>query len=98
MPPIEACPSAPPFKKIPESPHQAIGQKNSARFGPISLFLYNTFHKKYRKAEYVQRRVCFVNKESSLHENVACYHFWLNINCGVAVTVRSHQKKYQVTL
>ena len=24
--------------------------------------------KKYRKAEYVQRRVCFVNVQSSLHE------------------------------
>ena len=79
--------------------------------------------KKCRKAEYVQRRVCFVNVQSSLHENVvfsvcarmcsvayvifimwnsisgldACYHFRLNISCGVAVTVRSHQKKYQVT-
>ena len=26
--------------------------------------------KKYSKAEYVQRRVCFVNVQSSLHENV----------------------------
>ena len=26
--------------------------------------------KKCRKAEYVQRRVCFVNVQSSLHENV----------------------------
>ena len=26
--------------------------------------------KKYRKAEYVQRRVCFVNVQSALHENV----------------------------
>ena len=26
--------------------------------------------KKYRKAEYVQRRVRFVNVQSSLHENV----------------------------
>ena len=69
-------------------------------------------------AEYVQRRVCFVNVQSSLHENVVfsvcarmcsaayvrfimwnsisgldtCYHFRLNISCGVAVTVRSHQK------
>ena len=75
--------------------------------------------KKYRKAEYVQRRVRFVNLQSSLHENVvfsvsarmcnaayaiyimwnsisgldACYHFRLNIRCGVAVTVRSHQNK-----
>ena len=74
--------------------------------------------KKYRKAEYVQRRVCFVNVQSSLHENVVfsvcalmdnaaiiifimwnfisgldvCYLFRLNISCGVAVTVRSHQK------
>ena len=79
--------------------------------------------KKYRKAEYVQRRVCFVNVQLSLHENVvfsvcarmynaayeifimwnsisgldACYHFRLNISCGVAVTVRSHKRKYQVT-
>ena len=69
--------------------------------------------------EYVQRRVCFVNVQSSLHENVVfsvsartciaayvifimwnsisgldtCYHFRLNISCGGAVTVRSHQKK-----
>ena len=75
--------------------------------------------KKYRKAEYVQRRVCFVNVQLSLHENVVfsvsartciaayvifimwnsisgldtCYHFRLNISCGGAVTVRSHQKK-----
>ena len=77
---------------------------------------------KYRKAEYVQRRVCFINVQSSLHTNVvflvcarmcnaayifimwnstsgldACYHFRLNISCGVPVTVRSHPKKYQVT-
>ena len=78
--------------------------------------------KKYRKAEYVQRSVRFVNVQSSLHENVvfsvcvgmsnaayvisimwnsisgldAWYHFRLNISCGVAVTVRSYQKKYQV--
>ena len=84
----------------------------------------NSFYlKKYRKAEYVQRRVCFVNVQLSLHENVVfsvsartciakyvisimwnsisgldtCYHFRLNISCGVAVTVRSHKKKYQVT-
>ena len=30
---------------------------------------YVTCVKKYRKAEYVQRRVCFVNVQSSLHEN-----------------------------
>ena len=74
--------------------------------------------KKYRKAEYVQRHVCSVNVQSSLHENVVfsvcarmcnaayvifimwnstsglytCYHFRLNISCGVAVTVRSHPK------
>ena len=78
---------------------------------------------KYCKAEYVQRRVCIVKVQSSLHENIvfsvcarmcnatyviffmwnsisgldACYHLRLNINCGVAVTVRGHQKKYQVT-
>ena len=73
---------------------------------------------KYCKAEYVQPRVCFVNVQLSLHENVVfsvcarmcnatyvifimwnsisgldtCYHFQLNISCGVAVTVRSHKK------
>ena len=77
--------------------------------------------KKYRKAEYVQRRVCFLNVQSSLHENVVfsvCalmhnaayimfimwnsisglnpwYHFRFNISCGVAVTVRSHQKNFR---
>ena len=76
--------------------------------------------KKYCKAEYVQRRVCFINVQSSLPENVvfsvcaymgnaayiifimwnsmscldAWYHIQFNISCcGVAVTVRSHQKK-----
>ena len=75
---------------------------------------YVIISKKYRKAEYVQRHVCFVNVQSSLHENVdfsvcarmcnatyviiimwksisgldTCYHFRLNISCGVAVTVR----------
>ena len=78
--------------------------------------------KKYRKAEYVQRHVCFVNVQSSLRENVdfsvcarmcnavyvifimwnsvsgldTCYHFRLNISCGVAVTVGGHPKKHQV--
>ena len=73
-------------------------------------------------AEYVQRHVCFVNIQLSLHENIvfsvcACmsnaayiifimwnsfsglevwYHFWVNISCGMAVTVRSHQQKFQV--
>ena len=77
---------------------------------------------KCSKAEYVQRRVCFVNVQSSLHENVVfpvcvlmcnaayvifiiwnsisgldtCYHFRLNISCGVAVTVGGHPKKHQV--
>ena len=86
----------------------------------IEKILYPRIHiKKYRKAEYVQRRVCFVNVQSSLHENVvisvcarmcsaayvifimwnsisgldACYHFRLNISCGVAVTVGGHPKK-----
>ena len=80
---------------------------------------YHRYNKKYRKAEYVQCRVCFVNVQSSQQENVvfsvcahmcnaayvifimwnsisgldACYHFRLNISCGVAVMVRSHQKK-----
>ena len=39
---------------------------------PIDLF-----RKKYLKAEYVQRRVCFVNVQLPLHENVVfcvCAH------------------------
>ena len=80
--------------------------------------ILEAYTKKYCKAEYVQRRVCFVNVQSSLHENIvffvyarmcnaayiifimwnsisgldAWYHFRLNISCGVAVTVKSHQK------
>ena len=72
-------------------------------------------------SEYVQGPVCFLNVQSSLHENVVfsvCalmdnaayiifimwnsisglepwYHFWFNISCGVAVTVRSHQKNFR---
>ena len=41
-----------------------------------NIFL-NPRIKKYRKAEYVQRHVCFVNVQSSLHENVVfsvCAH------------------------
>ena len=40
---------------------------------PAELWIKNIslkFQKKYRKAEYVQRHVCFVNVQSSLHENV----------------------------
>ena len=33
------------------------------------IFISDTTNEKYRKAEYVQRRVCLVNVESSLHEN-----------------------------
>merc|ERR1711954_40635 len=81
-----------------------------------SLNNIETQSKKYRKAEYVQRHVCFVNVQSSLHENVVfsvcarmcnaeyiifimwnsisdldtCYHFRLNISCGVAVTEGGH--------
>ena len=33
-----------------------------------------TLNIKYRKAEYVQRRVCFVNVQSSLHENVFIFY------------------------
>ena len=35
--------------------------------------------KKYRKAEYVQRCVCFVNVQSSLHENVFIFHVVFSI-------------------
>ena len=72
-------------------------------------------------AEYVKCCLCFVNVQSSLHDNVvfsvcalmdnAAYiifimwnsisgldawnHFRFNISCGVAVTVRSHQKTFK---
>ena len=85
----------------------------------MSVCLVGTTLKKYRKAKYIQCRVCFVNVQSYLHENVvfsvcvlvcnaayvifimwnsifgldAWYHFRFNISCGVAVTVRSHEKK-----
>ena len=67
-----------------------------------------------RSGECVQRRVRFVNIQSSLHFCLCvyvqcrvwyiyhvefhfrlldtCYHFWLNISCGVVVMVRSHKK------
>ena len=38
--------------------------------GQAKSFKLNFWSKKYRKAEYVQRRVRFVNVQSSLHENV----------------------------
>ena len=90
--------------------------------GTEHLLGHCTLLEKYRKAESVQSRVCFVNVQSYLHENVvfsvcalmcnaaygifvmwnsissleAWYHFWFNISCGVAVTVRSQQEKIQV--
>ena len=36
----------------------------------FSIIRIELFAKKYRKAEYVQRRVRFVNVQSFLHENV----------------------------
>ena len=36
----------------------------------ILLPLFNVLMEKYRKAEYVQRRVCFANVQSSLPKNV----------------------------
>ena len=35
--------------------------------------LWEDITKKYRKAGYVQRRVCFINVQSSLHENIVFY-------------------------
>ena len=37
---------------------------------PVSLKHVDTVSKKYRKAEYVQHHLCFVNVQLSLHENV----------------------------
>ena len=42
-----------------------------------TLKTYKIVRKKYRKVEYVQCRVCFINVQSSLHENVVfsvCAH------------------------
>ena len=51
--------------------------------------------KKYRKAEYVQRCVCFVNVQSSLHVNAVfsvCAQIWtmpriLYLSCGIPFPV-----------
>ena len=43
--------------------------------------------KKYRKAEYVQRRVCFVNVQSSLHENVVFSVCALMCNAAYAIFI-----------
>ena len=43
----------------------------------MSLYFTKIVIKKYRKAEYVQRHVCFVYAELSLHQNVVssfCAH------------------------
>ena len=52
--------------------------------------------KKYRKAEYVQRRVSFVNVKSSLHENVVFLFLsaWTmprisRISCGIPFPVET---------
>ena len=44
-------------------------QRNGSVF-KICVWISVFRRKKYCKAEYVQRRVCFVNVQSSLHENV----------------------------
>ena len=45
------------------------------------------YKKKYRKAEYVQRRVCFVNVQSSLHENVVFSVFALMCNAAYVIFI-----------
>ena len=35
-----------------------------------NIMFYHQYCKIYRKVEYVQRRVCFINVQLSLHENV----------------------------
>ena len=52
-----------------------------------------TNERKYRKADYVQRRLCFVNVQSSLHENVvflflpASMPRMLYLSCGIPFPV-----------
>ena len=43
---------------------------NLIRGGGGTILQKHLKFEKYRKAKYVQRRVCFVNLQSSLHENV----------------------------
>ena len=45
--------------------HDKLGPDRS-----IWKVIHSMLRKKYHKAEYVQRCVCFVNVQSSLHENV----------------------------
>ena len=139
------------FLVKPTSGTGLLGSRTLNTFASTTQALFRESFKKLgqqrlywrRRGEYVQRRVCFVNVQSSLHSNVvfslcarmgnaaciicimwnsfsvcghmdnaayiifimwnsisgldACYHFWFNISCGVAVTVIIHQKKYQVT-
>ena len=40
------------------------------RESEVSAIFFHSKQQKYRKVEYVQLRVCFVNVQSSLHENV----------------------------
>ena len=50
----------------------ALGHWNqNNRFELTAAHIFNSkiSLKKYRKAEYVQRRVCFANVQSSLHQN-----------------------------
>ena len=105
-----AIPSTLDYKNSTFSPKMAARQQQSERC--LS----------YLSTEYIKRRVCIVNVQWSLHENVifsvcapmgnavyiifiiwksisgwdAWYYFRLNISCGVAVRVRSHQQRFQV--
>ena len=52
------------------SPVLGENNNNFLKYNIYSKYIFDASHKKYRKAEYVQRRVRFVNVQSSLHENV----------------------------
>ena len=49
--------------------------------------------KKYRKAEYVQRRVRFVNVQSSLHENVVFSVCARMCNAAYVISIMWNSKK-----
>ena len=51
----------------------------------ISKYTYRKMElkRKYRKAEYVQRRVCFVNVQSSLHEKGCFFCLCTHVQCRV---------------
>ena len=102
------------------SPPSPISRETKKKMTATAVYGRAESRNLQRNMSIVQRPVCFVNVQLSLHENVvfsvcalmdnAAYiifimwnsisgleswnHFRFNISCGLAVTVRSHQKRY----